>query len=95
GNLTVIRGETLNCRKVGCAEFSSLTLGEGVQMDGNNLACSDASIILKTSSGIASSSISCDESSGLYKNGDKNVSRGENITCEKDPARSTATPAYV
>ncbi|GMR39517.1 hypothetical protein PMAYCL1PPCAC_09712, partial [Pristionchus mayeri] len=67
---------------VDCAEFSKLSLGEGVQVAGKNLSCSDNSKIVKTSSGIHSPSFVCDVNTGLYKFGDKIVSKGEIITCE-------------
>ncbi|GMR39490.1 hypothetical protein PMAYCL1PPCAC_09685, partial [Pristionchus mayeri] len=55
----------------------------GVQVVGKNLSCSDNSKIVKSSSGISSPSFVCDENSGFYKDGEKIVSKGETITCER------------
>ncbi|GMR39518.1 hypothetical protein PMAYCL1PPCAC_09713, partial [Pristionchus mayeri] len=56
----------------------------GVQVAGKNLSCSDNSKIVKTLSGLSSSSFACDENSCFYKDGEKIVSKGETITCERN-----------
>ncbi|GMR43161.1 hypothetical protein PMAYCL1PPCAC_13356, partial [Pristionchus mayeri] len=84
GNKIVTKEETLKCRKLSCEEYSGLTLVPGVKTDGKVLSCVESPSLIETSDGMISSpSVVCDESTGLYKDGNKIVSKGETLKCRK------------